>query len=68
MEEGLEIKLREPGENSMRGEPMRQPEKNRSGNGPEENRGGEIAEQSGCVFQEANVRFPPDAESTHMEG
>ena len=52
----------------MRREPLRGPEENGGGHGPEKNRGGKIAEQSGCVLQEANVRFPPDAESTHMEG
>ena len=68
MEERLEIKRGERGKNSVRCEPLRGPEENGSGHDAEKNRGGEIAEQSGCVLQEANVRFPPDAESTHMEG
>ena len=67
-EKRLEIKLREAGKNAVRPEPLRGPEKNWGGQGREKNRGGKIAEQSGCVLQEANVRFPPDAESTHMEG
>lgn len=68
MEKDLEIKDGECGEDSTRREPLRGPEKNRRGHGPENNRGGEITEQSGCVLQDVNVRFPPDAESTHMEG
>ena len=68
MEKCLELKLGQRGENSMGRERLRSPEEEGGGDGPEKNRGGEIAEQSGCVLQEANVRFPPDAESTHMEG
>ena len=68
VEKCLELKLCERGEHSVGREPLRGPEEDGGGNGPEQNRGGEIAQQSGCVLQEANVRFPPDAESTHMEG
>ena len=68
MKERLEIEGGERGKNSMRRQPLCGPKKTGSGEGAEKNRGGEIPEQSGCVFQEANVRFPPDAESTHMEG
>ena len=68
MEERLEFKAGQRGKDAAGREPVGGPVKNRGGHGPEENGGGEIGEQSGCVFQEANVRFPPDAESTHMEG
>jgi hypothetical protein len=68
MEKRFEIKLRQAREDSARREPLRRPEKNGRRQGAEKNGGCEIAEQSGCVFHEANVRFPPDAESTHMEG
>jgi hypothetical protein len=43
------------------------PKKNRRGDGAEKNGGAEISEQSGCVLQAANVRFRPDAQSTHMD-
>jgi hypothetical protein len=47
---------------------LRGPIEQRRGQNAEENGGGKIAEQSGCVFQAANVGCPPDAESTHMDG
>src|SRR5438309_5095011 len=68
VEECFEIELGDRRQNPMPRQPLRCPEKRRSGERPEKDRGGEITEQSGCVLQAANVRFPPDAESTHMEG
>src|SRR5947207_12991724 len=68
VEECFEIELRESRQNPMPRQPLRRPEKRRRGQRSETDRGDEITEQSGCVFQAANVSFLPDAESTHMEG
>ena len=68
MKERFEIELDERRKDSVSGEDVGGPKKDRRCQRAEKNRSGEIGEQSGCVFQAANVRFGPDAQSTHMDG
>ena len=68
VKERFEIELRQRGKNTVGSERLGRPKKNWRCQGAEKNRSDEIGEQSGCVFQAANVRFGPDAQSTHMDG
>ena len=67
MEEGFEIEPGQSRENSVSGQKLAPPEKEGREERAEKNGRRKIPKQSGCVLQEANVRFPPDAESTHMD-
>ena len=67
MKKRFELESGESWEDSARSQSLGCPVKKRCGQRAEKNGRGEIAEQSGCVFQAANVRFGPDAQSTYMD-
>ena len=68
MEEFFEIVAGEKCENVVRGKPLRRPKQNRREQRADEQRQGEVGEQSRCVFQDCYVRLRRDAQSTHMDG
>ena len=68
MKKSFEIKIGEKGKQTARGQRLRGPKQDGRKQRAEENGRRKINQQSDCVLQEANVRFPPDAESTHMDG
>ncbi len=68
MEESFEIVLRQKEQEPVGVQQPRAPKEIRRAERSKEQRPEEIPQQSGCVFQDSNVGFPADAESTHMEG
>ena len=68
MKEFFEIVAGEKWKNVVRSQPLRRPKQNRCEQRADEQRHGEVGEQSRCVFQDCYVRLRRDAQSTHMDG
>ena len=67
MKKGFELESGKERKDPAGSQGLARPEEGGRGQRTEKNRGDEITEQSGCVFQAANVRFGLDAQSTHMD-
>ena len=67
MEKRLEIVCGQERQDAAGDKPLCSPVEDWCGERAEEKGRGEIRQEAGCVFQESNVEFPADAQSTHME-